>query len=94
MGSTVQRAYEGTLVGSPLRRLMVDMHNYHGHDGWIKEENNMEFLVDLVRDMFTIRTQPSGPDPTGAAVDSCPYHHHGNDGLYYSRENEKRNMTK
>ena len=65
---------------------MVDMYSHHGCQDWIKDDNSAEFLVDLVRDLFGIRAQPLGPDPTEATVDSCSYHYHGEDGsCYHSR---------
>ena len=76
----VSRAYEGTPVGSPLRRLMVDLHNYHGDASWVEGGHNEEFLVDLVREMYKTRPRPTSADPTGSIIDSCAYHLHSDDG--------------
>lgn len=75
-GNTVRRAYEGTPTGSPLRRLMVNLHNHRGNQTWIKEENSSEFLIDLVRIMFATRPGPNVPDTT--KVVDCSYHVHHN----------------
>lgn len=76
-GELVRRAYEKTPTGSPLRRLLVDMHNHHGRSEWIKEDNSVEFLADLTREMFETRAAPVGLNLTDWEVDSCVYHHHG-----------------
>ena len=85
-GSSVCRAYEGTPVGSPLRRLMVDLHNHHGQQKWIKDENNVEFLTDLVRIMFATRLGLNVPDSTGIRAMNCSYHLHGDSGPCCTRE--------
>ena len=78
-GDMVRRAYEGTPADSPLRRLMVNLHNYRGNQKWIKEESSMEFLTDLVKIMFTTRPAPTVPDSLKAV--NCSYHLHGDSGL-------------
>lgn len=78
-GGLVRRAYEKTPAGSPLRRLLVDMHNHHGRSDWIKEHNSEEFLADLVREMFATRAAPVGIDLTNWELSGCTYHHHGKD---------------
>lgn len=84
-GALVRKAYQKTPASSPLRRLLVDMHNRSGHKEWVGDDNNsVEFLADLVREMYATRTQPQSPDPTGVGENSCSYHHHGNDRACYS----------
>ncbi|TKA56516.1 hypothetical protein B0A55_13013 [Friedmanniomyces simplex] len=89
-GAVVRRAYRGTLAGSPIRRLLVDMHNHNGGENWIKEENDEEFLVDLVREMYASRARPQQADPTRANVNSCSYHHHTEDRLCYDHTAARR----
>jgi hypothetical protein len=85
-GSTVHRVYEGTPVGSPLRRLMVNMHNCHGIRDWIEGNSNVEFLEDLVRDMFDTRACPRSLNPTRETDNSCLHHLHSNDKFCYPRQ--------
>ena len=88
-GSTVRRAYKGTPVGSPLRRLMVDLHSHHGSQEWIKDDCSVDFLVDLVRNMYATRPAPITSDPTHSRMQSCSYHLHSDDGFCYSRRSRK-----
>lgn len=74
--ATVTKAYEGTPTGSPLRRLMVDLHVHHGSERWIKENNNLEFLVDLTRGLLASRSAPLATNPTSHQGSSCNYHQH------------------
>lgn len=85
-GHSVQRAYEKTPQGSPLRKLLVDMHNQSRRSNWIKEDNSMEFLTDLAREMFDTRSRPSGRKLTDWNADSCMYHHHSKEEQCYSRK--------
>ncbi|KAK0888545.1 hypothetical protein LTR57_025513, partial [Friedmanniomyces endolithicus] len=67
-GFTVEKAYEGTPAGSPLRRLMVDLHNHNGDEEWIKEQNNLEFLKDLTRELLSSRPKPSAANPASRNI--------------------------
>ena len=87
--STVDRAYEETPVGSPLRRLLVDFHVWHGSGRWVEGTKSVEFLNDLAKDLLDIQTMPSKPDPTGANINSCSYHHHSDDQSCYSKTDSK-----
>ena len=85
-GDMVRRAYEGTPTGSPLRTLMVNLHNHRGTQKWIKDqnENSLEFLMDLVKIMFATRAAPSVPDSLKVA--NCSYHVHMDGGLCSTRK--------
>lgn len=62
-GQSVQRAYQKTPSGWPLRKLLVDMHNRSGRADWIKEEGkSVQFLADLTREMFATQPGPVGLD--------------------------------
>lgn len=82
-GSCVTRAYDGTPVGSPLRKLLVDFHVVHGSREWLKDENHPEFLADLAKDLIGSRRNVETLDPI-KSYDSCPYHHHGKDKSCYN----------
>lgn len=85
-GEKVDRAYKGTPPGSPLRRLLVDMHVYHGHRDWVKDDASSDFLVDLVRDLLDVCDVSLRSDPTSQHVSSCPYHCHGDDLQCYNEK--------
>lgn len=53
-GEKADRVYRGTSAGSPLRRLLVDMHVHHGRRDWVEDGAKPEFLVDLVRDLLDV----------------------------------------
>lgn len=58
---TVNIIYEGTMPGSPARRLMVDNHVRGGKPAWLfkdSTQNNKEFLTDLARALL------SNPNPS------------------------------
>lgn len=78
----VARIYDGTPPGSPARKLMVDMHVWDGHAGWIDLENleifNKEFLADLSVALLTQRSKPTSKTPYDVK-NSCAYHSHGKD---------------
>ncbi|KAI6853114.1 hypothetical protein KC323_g9428 [Hortaea werneckii] len=78
-GEMVDRAYKGTPPGSPLRRLLIDMHVHHGCRDWVEDGACPEFLIDLVRDLLNVCNVSHMSDPTTQQVSSCPYHHHGDD---------------
>jgi hypothetical protein len=84
-GSMVDRVYEGTPEGSPLRRLMVDIHVNHGGRKWLEGVTNMDFLKDLAGDLYIDReSETYRANPTASHLKSCGYHHHDEDGLCYS----------
>jgi hypothetical protein len=51
VGPVVDRAYEGTPEGSPLRRLMVDIHLHHGRRQWLDGATNIDFVKDLAGEL-------------------------------------------
>ena len=59
---SVDAVYKGTPIGSPARRLMVDLHVRHGAQEWIANDTmqNVEFLVDLTRALLGTRVFPDG----------------------------------
>lgn len=82
---TIDRAYRGTPKGSPLRKLLVDMHFFHGRADWLEGATNADFLKDLAKDFlqdregFVTRT-----DRTRAQLAGCSYHSHGTENRCYS----------
>ncbi|KAK5126459.1 hypothetical protein LTR85_010695 [Meristemomyces frigidus] len=71
--SAVDILYEGTMPGSPARRLMVDRHVRLGASHWISdksEDQNKEFLMDLARTMLQIPR----PLMSTANLDRGDYH--------------------
>lgn len=75
--SAVDSAYRGTPESSPLRRLMVDMHFFHGHPEWLDETYNTEFLRDVARLFLQDRSDyVTRADRTTAQVAGCTYHCH------------------
>jgi len=50
--SNVDRAYRGTPAGSPIRRLLVDMHVTTGANSWLSAEPNAQFLADLAKAFY------------------------------------------
>lgn len=57
--------YKATPPGSPLRRLLVDMHVHHCLSGWVEDGANPEFLIDLVGDLLDVCDVSHKSDPTG-----------------------------
>ena len=61
--------YQGTSSGSPARKLMVAIHTRHGSNEWFEQEvNNHEFLIDLGKSFYKVRSNCScgafeGADP-------------------------------
>jgi hypothetical protein len=84
-GPAVDRAYEGTPEGSPLRKLMVDIHVNHGSRKWLEAVTNIDFVKDLAEDLYVDRESTAfRTNPTAAHLKSCGYHHHGAKGPCYS----------
>lgn len=84
-GSTVDRAYEGTPEGSPLRRLMADIHVNHGGREWLEGVTNIDFVKDLAGDLYVDRESTTfRANPTASHLKSCGYHDHGEDRPCYS----------
>jgi hypothetical protein len=83
-GSTADRACDGTPEGSPLRRLMVDLHLHHGRRAWLSDVNNVDFVKDLVGELYLDRDRERQVDPTASHLKSCGYHQHGEDLPCYS----------
>lgn len=77
IGRTVDRAYTGTPEGSPIRRLLVDMHAFHGRRHWLDGQRNVDFLADLAGYLLRDRSEHSQTlDSTTPDVSGCQYHHH------------------
>ena len=61
--------YQGTCSGSPARKLMLAIHTRHGLNHWFEQEvNNHEFLIDLGKAFYRVRSNCScgafeGADP-------------------------------
>lgn len=75
--TTVERAYEGTPEGLPLRKLMIDIHAHHGSRQWLDGLNYIEFVKDLVGELFVGRQHLLLHNPSLMHSDGCQYHHHG-----------------
>jgi hypothetical protein len=80
----VDRAYEGTPEGSPLRKLLLDMHTFHGNSKWLDGTKSVEFLTDLAGRLLDDQKQPPRHNPIKSDLSSCWYHHHGDDETCYS----------
>lgn len=78
-GSAVDRAYEGTPEGKPLRKLMVDIYAHRGKPTIARLVQEYQILKDLAGELFVGREDYLHPDPTGIHRKSCQYHHHGKD---------------
>ena len=50
--TNVDKIYRGTPEGSPLRRLMVDMHLVWGRKNWLSETTNAQFLLDVAKAFY------------------------------------------
>lgn len=61
----VDRVYEVTCSGSPLRRLFVEMYTYHAHSdpSWVDTINNGEFGKELARELILHRARPQVESP-------------------------------
>ena len=77
IGHRVDRAYDGTPSGSPLRKLLLDIHLQRGNQGWVNETQNVEFLRSLTKALYNTRSQPGDSAPLNGQGSSCVYHHHG-----------------
>ena len=86
IGRTVDRAYTGTPEGSPIRRLLVDMHAFHSRRHWLDGQRNVDFLADLAGYLLRDRSEHSQTlDSTTPDVSGCQYHHHrGEKSVCYS----------
>jgi hypothetical protein len=82
----VDRAYTGTPEGSPIRRLLVDMHAFHGKRCWLDGQRNVDFLADLAGYLLRDRSEHSQAlDSTTPDMSGCQYHHHrGEKSVCYS----------
>lgn len=88
-GERADRVYNGTPPGSPLRRLLVDMHIHHGRRDWVQNGANPDFLTDLVRDLLDLCDVSNKGDPARPHISSCLYHHHGYDAQCYSEKDQR-----
>lgn len=76
--AAVDRAYSGTPEKSPLRKLLVDMHFFHGHADWLDEPISADFLKDLAKDFLHDREGiVTRTDRTRTQLAGCSYHSHG-----------------
>lgn len=83
-GSTIDRAYDSTPEGSPLRRLMVDLHYHHSRWAWLNDVKNVDFVKDLAGELYLDRDCERQVDPTASYLKSCSYHQYGEALLCYS----------
>jgi hypothetical protein len=79
----VDRAYGGTPEGSPLRKLLVDMHVSHGSSKWLGGTKSVEFLTDLAGRLLDDRKASPHLNASEPGRSDCWYHHHGDDGPCY-----------
>ncbi|OQN95406.1 hypothetical protein B0A48_18592 [Cryoendolithus antarcticus] len=79
----VDQAYKGTTNGSPLRRLLVDLHAFRGESAWIKGSCNVDFLRYLAERWVDNQDMPSKLDPTRTDLGSCFYDHHSKANMCY-----------
>ena len=74
--------YKYTPETSPLRKLMIDQHVYHGADNWYAnaalEDVDKSFLRDLSVALMGTRPKPSEEAPYRSGS-NCRYHKHGED---------------
>jgi hypothetical protein len=84
-GQIVDRAYEGTPEGSPLRMLMVDIYVKHGSRGLLHKISNIDFVKDLAGDLYIDRKFSPRLDTIGPKRKNCQYHHHGKERPCYNR---------
>jgi hypothetical protein len=75
IGQSTQIIYDGTPVGSPARRFLVDScaNHAHVHDTWNDGFNHCpkEFLVDVMKAMVRLRPAPA----LRPWLASCDYYH-------------------
>lgn len=75
--------YANTIPNSPLRRLLVDQHVFHGRASWMEggsvNDVDKEFLFDLCVSLLQHRPQPPGLAPDKVEV-TCMYHEHDGTG--------------
>lgn len=83
--AAVDRAYRGTPESSPLRKLLVDMHFFHGRADWLDGATNADFLKDLAKEFLEDREGfVTKTDRTRAQLAGCSYHSHGTEDSCYS----------
>lgn len=51
----VDFAYQGTPEGSPLRKLLVDMHMFHGNGEWLSSQKNADYMRELGKRLLNDR---------------------------------------
>lgn len=78
----ITEIYDETKHGSPLRRLMVDMHMWYGDGKFmstaIDKTLDKDFLLDLARALLVKHGGPPGDgEPIPAGVSVCDYHEPG-----------------
>ena len=84
----VNRAYDGTPTGSPLRRLIVDFGAINANDDCDRKGLNVEFLQDLTGELFGHRSNSNhDPRPSNGKMSTCSHHEHGHDKSCYSQRN-------
>jgi hypothetical protein len=83
--AAIDSAYIGTPEGWPLRKLLVDMHFFHGLPKWLNEESNVEFLRDLARKFLQDRSDFfTRTDQTTVKLAGYSYHCHGAENTCYN----------
>lgn len=82
--AAIDRAYGGTPENSPLRKLLVDMHFFHGHADWLDKATNTDFLRDLAKEFLRDRGDlVTRSDRTKSQLAGCSYHGHGTENACY-----------
>ncbi|CAK1357272.1 hypothetical protein CB0940_12246 [Cercospora beticola] len=83
--ATIDRAYRGTPESSPLQKLLVDMHFFHGRAEWLDGATNTDFFRDLAKELLQDRGDfVTRADRTRSQLAGCSYHSHGTENAYYS----------
>jgi hypothetical protein len=54
----IDQAYKGTLEGSPLRQLLVDIYMFYGDSKWLHGPENVEFSTGLAGRLLDKKKSP------------------------------------
>lgn len=84
----IQKAFAGTVPGSPLRRLMVDIWSRHARSIWVTDGMPQDFLTDLARSLLDIRAKLTDIYPADRSATTCLYYYHTEENLCYSRSSD------
>ncbi len=89
----INSAYEGTLAGSPLRRLVVDFWARNASENWPCDGVHSGFLDDLVSELLTNREATFHLQPADGKLSRCSCHHHGDEQAYYTKHEYTWNLS-